>query len=172
MPKVIELPGEFRERHGNEFVRIKEGRVELFADGAKIQHHEYYYDADMMIEPPTDPKANLEARRLYQQSKAEIFERAFAGLRKALLGETPLAWKWDEKTLGPPPDDRDGKAALQLLKSWVHRHREAVAVINAEIDALPEVIAARKKAAEMAELDAEIRQRQDKEYSEIKAIEL
>jgi hypothetical protein len=169
---VIESYAEFCERHGGHPARVGENRW-LLPDGASVATNPVGGPA--MYEPPTDPLECLRNRREYHKTKLARAEQGFCQLKGALLGlldtnRTAMTWRWDAeavKEYGPAPTERDpttglpdGKAALLRLQAVVHEHRNAIAAIDSEIGAMPEVQEQRRQKSQNVEFDRQRRERE------------
>jgi len=170
MPTVVYSVEEFIRMHGGSPIRINP-RTWLLSSGAMVTEDG---EGQRMHDPPRDRRANLEARRLYHLTRLGHAEKDFSDLKNAVLNSGPV-FHWPENRYGKPP--RGGaEPALLFLKKFVLAERLAVAKLQEEIDALPEVIAEKEAARIRAERDADIEQarkrREDREREAIDAIRI
>lgn len=166
----IESEMEFIQRHGGPKVQVRFDTW-LLPDGASIVENGF---GTRLFEPPSDPKGRIRARIDYVQAKLAVAEKAFETLKGALLGNTtqegmPITYTWQEQEFGPAPG-RDGTAALLVLKEIADRHRGVLQGLQQQYDALPEVQAERRKAADLERSQAEARSRESAKRLEIQAI--
>jgi hypothetical protein len=113
----------------------------------------------------------LRAKRNYHTALLARIEGHFNSLKAVLLGTdfNSEAVRWPEM-FGPDPGD--GKARLLRLKLLAQEQREAIAELDQEIEALPEVAAQRARERAVAEAQREAQSRAEAHRLAIEAITL
>ncbi len=135
---------EFIRTHGGPPVATADSQTFVLPSGAHFRRTGY---GDEFFEPSTDALELLTAKKTYHQGRMNIAADGFARLKNALLGGG--TYRWEPAEFGPPlPDEKE---ALLKLRDLVLGHQDALAQIQAAIDAHPVSIAARKKAEHAAQ---------------------
>src|SRR5262249_14330335 len=180
-PIVIETTQEFIERNGVKLIPLTtlspEGialapvREWLLPSGASLQKQ---HDTGPLthIEAPTTKRELLEAKFRYhdvlRSAAARHFQKIKAGLLNPHAARRGIGWD-DEavKLFGrQPPDDHFGEKALLTLKAIYLEHNNECNDLSEQLDQLPEVVAARREAAERVEREARYAEQRRREAEE------
>jgi hypothetical protein len=162
----VEDQDEFIRRHGGSPVTLSWG-VQLLPSGARTQDMGL---GPALLEPPEALLPRLQAQRLYRDTRLKIFEKDFKALKLALMG-MGRGFKWNAALYGIP-DPLDGIQALRILQKLVLLEREHIATIDAELGQIPEIRAARERAAAAEALGRQIdASRAEREALDQQAIE-
>lgn len=140
-------PEGFAVLHGGNGIR--DGSFTLFADGAQ---HEGDYNYYRLHQPPADDYERLTLRRRYHELAAGVAKRHAEALQRAMLGEVLGGYHLPDgirKLFDIPAEDLADRTGLPLLRTLFKaalKHVEATNAIDAELNAHPRTIEARRRA--------------------------
>ncbi len=156
---------EFLQLHPGPRVDTPDPNTWLLSDGASYR---VGLNGPEFFEPSSDPLECLKARKDYHLARLERVQLAFGNLKAALLGQGP-PFRWQTDFGAAPPAEQD---ALLHLKDMVVRHRDALAEIEAEIQAHPTTVAAAKRAEYAAQQQQLHQNREFQRQNTISAINI
>jgi hypothetical protein len=171
MPMVlIESVAEFADRQvgrGGQHLLLKMGPGRwLLPNGAAVANSHTGGD-HLKAEPPDDPTERLKLRLEYARELCARYEAAFGALKNAITGNGYFDWK---PLYGPDPGEP--RLALLQIRELAKDARRKLSALLAEFEALPGVIAQRKKEKEFEEFKQKQELARQRFLEEINAITL